>query len=100
MPSLDLTPACAAFARPLTKIAVMTGVIAALLTGGIVRAEDGQREIVLRLPMQTAGPNTMDPVRGSSQYDNKACNMVFETLLEYEYFQRPYKLKPCLLAEM
>ena len=50
--------------------------------------------------MQTAGPNSMDPVRGSSTYDNRACNMMFETLLEYDYFKRPYELKPLLLEEM
>ena len=61
------------------------------------RADD---EIVLRLPMTTAGPNSLDPVRGSSQYDNKACNYVYESLLEYEYLHRPFKLKPALLEEM
>lgn len=59
-----------------------------------------QQEMVLRLPMGTTGPNSVDPVRGSSVYDNKACNYVYETLLEYEYFKRPYELKPCLLAQM
>ena len=60
----------------------------------------GQSEIVLRLPMTTAGPNSLDPVRGSSTYDNIAANYVYETLLEYEYLTRPYKLKPLLLETM
>ncbi len=59
-----------------------------------------QSEVVLHLPMQTAGPNSLDPVRGSSTYDNIAASYVYETLLEYEYLTRPYKLKPCLLEEM
>ena len=59
-----------------------------------------QSEVVLRLPMSTIGPNSLDPVRGSSVYDNKAANYVYETLLEYEYLERPYKLKPCLLEKM
>jgi len=50
--------------------------------------------------MPTSGPNSLDPVRGSSQYDNKACNYVYESLLEYEYLHRPFKLKPALLEEM
>ena len=50
--------------------------------------------------MRTAGPNSMDPVRGSSQYDNRVCNMMFESLLEYDYLKRPYELKPSLLEEM
>ena len=63
-------------------------------------ATDDDTEVVLHLPMGTAGPNSLDPVRGSSQYDNKASSYVYETLLEYEYLIRPFKLKPCLLAEM
>ena len=59
-----------------------------------------QSEIVLHLPMQTAGPNSLDPVRGSSTYDNMAASYVYESLLEYEYLTRPYKLKPCLLEDM
>ena len=50
--------------------------------------------------MPTAGPNSLDPVRGSSQYDNMAAVYVYETLLEYEYLKRPYELKPCLLESM
>ena len=60
----------------------------------------GQSEVVLRLPMDTAGPNSLDPVRGSSQYDSRAAVFVYETLLEYEYLKRPYQLKPCLLESM
>ena len=33
---------------------------------GQVQADD---EIVLRMPMGTTGPNSLDPVRGSSTYD-------------------------------
>ena len=59
-----------------------------------------QPEVVLHLPMSTTGPNSLDPVRGSSTYDNRACGFVYESLLEYEYLHRPFKLKPCLLEEM
>ena len=59
-----------------------------------------QSEVVLHLPMGTAGPNSLDPVRGASQYDNVASSYVYETLLEYEYLIRPFKLKPCLLETM
>ena len=52
------------------------------------------------LPMTTSGPNALDPVRGSSVYDNKGCSFVYQTLLQYDYFRRPLKLKPLLLAEM
>jgi ABC-type transport system substrate-binding protein len=59
-----------------------------------------QNEIVLRLPMSTAGPNSLDPVRGSTLYENTASVYVYETLLEYEYLTRPFKLKPLLLEKM
>ena len=57
-------------------------------------------EKVAYIPMTTAGPNSLDPVRGSSTYDNIGCSYIYETLLQYEYLERPLKLKPLLLAEM
>ncbi len=79
----------------------VTGVAALILTCGLLGPFSyGQSEIVLRLPMPTTGPNSLDPVRGASQYDNVAASYVYETLLEYEYLTRPYKLKPCLLESM
>lgn len=58
---------------------------------------------VARIPMRTDGPRTLDPIRGSTTYDNSACSMIFETLLQYEYLQRPTDataLRPLLAAEM
>ena len=66
---------------------------------GVGRAEDDGLKVV-RFPMSTTGPNTMDPVRGSSTYDNRACSQVYETLLQYKYFVRPDALEPLLLREM
>ena len=86
--------------RSLAKKALVMVAFVALTICGLCGASAGEPEIVLHLPMTTAGPNSLDPVRGSSQYDNKACNYVYESLLEYEYFHRPFKLKPCLLEEM
>ena len=83
-----------------------SGVSAVLLIAGLLASAIlpshcwGQSEIVLRLPMSTAGPNSLDPVRGSSRYDGMASVYVYETLLEYEYLKRPYELKPCLLESM
>lgn len=86
--------------RQLARNALATAAFIALTAFGLSGASSDQPEIVLHLPMTTAGPNSLDPVRGSSQYDNKACNYVYESLLEYEYLHRPFKLKPCLLEEM
>ena len=50
--------------------------------------------------MVTDGPKSLDPVRGSSQYDNHAGSQVYETLVQYKYLKRPPELEPLLLAEM
>lgn len=58
---------------------------------------------VLHLPMRSNGPNVIDPVRGSTVYDNRICCQVYEPLLEYAYLDRPIDartLEPLLLAEM
>ena len=57
-------------------------------------------EKVIHLPIVSSGPNSLDPVKGSSQYDSKATSYVYQTLLQYEYLRRPLKLKPLLLAKM
>lgn len=54
---------------------------------------------VLQLPIRTDGPKSLDPVVGSTTYDNMACAQMYETLLVYKYSD-PYKLEPLLLAEM
>ena len=50
--------------------------------------------------MVTDGPKTLDPVRGSTVYDNRAASQVYETLLQYKYLVRPPTLEPLLLVEM
>lgn len=55
---------------------------------------------VLHLPMRTDGPKSLDPVRGSTTYDNTAACQVYETLLQYKYLARPPQLEPLLLSEM
>lgn len=59
-----------------------------------------QEEKVLRIPMTTSGPGTLDPVMGSTTYENRAASCVYETLLQYKYLKRPLELEPLLLAEM
>ena len=68
--------------------------------GGCSGKSAATDEKVAYLPMTTSGPNSLDPVRGSSVYDNKGCSYLYQPLLQYDYFQRPLKLKPLLLAEM
>lgn len=53
----------------------------------------------LQLPMRTDGPKTLDPAQGSTQYDNIAVSMVYETLVTFSY-AKPSELEPLLLSEM
>ena len=85
---------------PLVRKTLTTAVFVALAMASMRAVYAVQPEVVLHLPMSTTGPNSLDPVRGSSTYDNRACGFVYESLLEYEYLHRPFKLKPCLLEEM
>ena len=85
---------------PLVRRTVAAAVFVALAMASMRAVYAVQSEVVLHLPMSTTGPNSLDPVRGSSTYDNRACGFVYESLLEYEYLHRPFKLKPCLLEEM
>lgn len=66
-------------------------------------SRDSSGEKVAYLPMRTDGPNSMDPVQGSSVYDNRASSQVYECLIEYDYLSRPTtarSLRPLLLAEL
>lgn len=71
---------------------------------GSVSAEgsgaSGNEFKVGRFPMVTDGPKSLDPVRGSSQYDHFCGCQVYETLVQYKYLVEPPTLEPLLLAEM
>jgi len=55
---------------------------------------------VLRIPMDTSGPKSLDPVRGSTTYENRVCSAVYEGLVQYKYLERPFDLEPALLERM
>ena len=61
--------------------------------------ETTKADKVLRIPVRTDGPRSLDPVRGSTVYDNMAACQFYETLLINSYYD-PQKLEPLLLAEM
>lgn len=65
---------------------------------GAASAAEGGRK--LTYPIRSAGPGSMDPVRGSTTYDNQACSLVYETLLQYKYLKRPLELEPLLCKSM
>ncbi|MEO0716979.1 MAG: ABC transporter substrate-binding protein, partial [Planctomycetota bacterium] len=74
-------------------------ILAALTTLAIVPSYASAEETVLQLPIRTDGPKSLDPVQGSTTYDNMACVQMYETLLVNQYAD-PFKIEPLLLAEM
>lgn len=50
--------------------------------------------------MRSEGPKTLDPVLGSTVYENRCVSQIIETLLQYKYLKRPFELEPLLLVEM
>ncbi len=95
-----------ALEHPLS-LAVLALALPALLTRSTSAAQEAadagapaRREKVLHLPMRSSGPGSLDPVLGSTVYDNRACSNVYETLLQYKYLKRPFELEPLLLEEM
>ncbi len=62
------------------------------------RTADGRK--ILRLPIASAGPQTMDPAQ-VSRADEKCCvAQIYETLVQYKYLKRPLELEPLLLESM
>ena len=43
---------------------------------------------------------SLDPVRGSDLVSRNMCGVIYDTLLQYDYPNIPYKLEPSMLAEM
>ncbi len=62
------------------------------------QAAPGER--VAQVPIRTDGPKSLDPVKGSTQYDNQACSQIFDSLVQYKYLVRPLEIEPCLISEM
>ena len=60
----------------------------------------GSDRQILRLPMRTDGPKSLDPAQGSTKYDNICCSQVYEQLLQFKYLVRPFELEPLLLEQM
>ncbi|MFT5289755.1 MAG: oligopeptide transport system substrate-binding protein [Planctomycetota bacterium] len=55
---------------------------------------------IARVPMTTDGPKSLDPMLGSTMYDNRCCSLVYQTLLQYSYLKRPLELEPLLAKDM
>ncbi len=57
------------------------------------------QERVMPLPIRTDGPKSLDPVEGSTTYDNMACVQIYETLLVNKYSD-PMQYEPLLLTKI
>ncbi|MEM7755806.1 MAG: ABC transporter substrate-binding protein [Planctomycetota bacterium] len=82
--------------------AAMLGVVGAAVPVSAVAVSAGDaagQERVLPLPIRTDGPKSLDPVQGSTTYDNLACAQVYETLLINKYSD-PMKYEPLLLTQI
>jgi ABC-type transport system substrate-binding protein len=80
--------------------ALLLGLLSSCWARDLTAAKEGSERRVLTLPIRSAGPGSMDPVRGSTTYDNQACSFVYETLLQYKYLKRPLELEPLLCVAM
>jgi len=84
----------------LAAVAATASLLASTAGVQAAEAKDSKDEIkVLQLPIRTDGPKSLDPVKGSTTYDNMACVQFYETLLTNKY-SNPMEMEPLLLAEM
>lgn len=84
----------------LAAVAATASLLASTAGVQAAEAKDSKDDLkVLQLPIRTDGPKSLDPVKGSTTYDNMACVQFYETLLANKY-SNPMEMEPLLLAEM
>lgn len=83
----------------LRALFVSAAVVGTALPATASAEAPGKAPKVVQLPIRTDGPKSLDPVKGSTTYDNMACAQFYETLLTNKYSD-PRSLEPLLLAEM
>ncbi len=84
----------------ISRQTIALGILAAsTLIAGPTQASEKDDLKVMQLPIRTDGPKSLDPVEGSTTYDNMACAQFYETLLTNQYAS-PMEMEPLLLAEM
>lgn len=94
--------------RPVTVVvALMLGAAAAAgaqpgaRPSANTRAPESQPvQRVARLPIRSDGPKSLDPAKGSTQYDNQVCSQIYDSLVQYKYLARPLDIEPCLTTEL
>lgn len=88
--------------KHVVRIARLAAVVGLSLLAAAASAQPaaGGAKKVLQLPIRSDGPKSLDPVKGSTQYDNACCSNIYETLIQFKYLARPMELEPLLLTEM
>ena len=71
--------------------------LATVLLASFVPTASAQK--VLQLPIRSDGPKSLDPVEGTTVYDNMACAQIYETLLVNKYAD-PTQYEPLLLESL
>lgn len=77
----------------------MLRLCASMLVMVCVAVAGAQQTKTAQMPVRTDGPKSLDPVSGSTVYDNMATVQVYETLLEVAYYD-DQTFVPLLLAEL
>ena len=85
--------------RPLRRPSLrLTRRVAALLALLAVGAVAGQEAAVFRRSLDRIA--SLDPAQAASVYAGRAVGLVYETLVEYDYAARPYRLIPGLVESL
>jgi len=93
------TPIVGTLAAALTAVCLLTTPLAAEAATESAQGNEQDSKKVMQLPIRTDGPKSLDPVEGSTTYDNMACAQFYETLLTNKYAS-PMEMEPLLVAEM
>ncbi len=71
----------------------------ALGVGACGDSQSGSTGKVIHAPLR-AQIGQLDPVTSSTQYSNVCASAIFDTLLQYSYIYRPYRLEPSLVKAL
>lgn len=84
--------------KPIRTLGLVALISLSMLAAPLAQAQSsGEKAAVL--PIRTDGPKNLDPMKGSTTYDNMACSQVYETLLINKY-SNPMEMEPLLLEAM
>lgn len=83
--------------KPAQLLGLVATAVALLTAPSAACAQSAEKSAVL--PIRTDGPKNLDPVKGSTVYDNMGCSQIYETLLVNRYAD-PMDMEPLLLTEM